>query len=95
MNEMQPINLDTFREQAVKKKRSFRYFLTRLENNPSKGLDKKIAELEKEKRSASEKLNNGNLPYEELQKLAVRIGEITALLEEKEMRWLEYSEFES
>ncbi|MBC7874865.1 MAG: hypothetical protein H7Y01_12760, partial [Ferruginibacter sp.] len=48
MIEMQPINLRLFRKKASEKKRSFRRFLTGLENKPSKGLDNKIAELEKE-----------------------------------------------
>jgi len=56
-------------------------------------LEKQMAELEKEKAEISEKLNAGNMHYEELQALSERIGAITALLEEKEMRWLELSEF--
>lgn len=48
MIEMQPINLRTFRKQASEKKRSFRRFLTKLENGPSRGLEKKILQLEKE-----------------------------------------------
>ena len=31
-------------------------------------------------------------PFEELQKLSNRIGEIAELLDEKELRWLELSE---
>jgi ATP-binding cassette subfamily F protein uup len=40
----------------------------------------------------TEKLNSGNTPYEELQLLSKRIGEITSQLDEKEIRWLELSE---
>ena len=54
-------------------------------------LEKEIADLNKEKATINEKLN-GNLPYDELQKLSKRIGEVTALLDEKEFRWLELSE---
>ncbi len=55
-------------------------------------LQEEIANLEKEKVQVQEKLNSGNSGFEELQQLAGRIGEITALLDEKEMRWLELSE---
>ncbi len=37
-------------------------------------------------------MSRGRLNFEELQKAAARIGEIVALLDEKEMRWLELSE---
>lgn len=55
-------------------------------------LEKEIGDLTAEKNTVTEKLNNGNTPFEELQKLSVRIGEITQLLDEKEIRWLELSE---
>lgn len=55
-------------------------------------LQEEIAKLEKEKEQVQQKLNSGNAGFEELQQLASRIGEITALLDEKEMRWLELSE---
>jgi Fe-S-cluster containining protein len=44
----QPINIRTFRKQVLKKKRIFRRFLTRLENNPPKAFNKAIAVAEKE-----------------------------------------------
>jgi len=56
-------------------------------------LKNEIEALESEKRSINEKLNNGTLPFTELQQLSERIGVIAALLDEKEMRWLELSEF--
>jgi ATP-binding cassette subfamily F protein uup len=55
-------------------------------------LEKEIADLEKEKHLITEKLNSSLTPFDELQKLAVRTGEITQLLDEKELRWLELSE---
>lgn len=48
--------------------------------------------LGKEKAQLSEKMNNGTMPYTELEAAAKRIGEINKLVEEKEMRWLELSE---
>jgi ATP-binding cassette subfamily F protein uup len=55
-------------------------------------LEKEIVGLSKEKETITEKLNNGNTPLEELQQLSHRIGEVTRLLDEKELRWLELSE---
>jgi len=57
-------------------------------------LEKEIADLTKEKEIVTEKLNNGNTPFEELQQFSHRIGEITQLLDEKELRWLELSELQ-
>ncbi len=55
-------------------------------------LQKEMEDLTKEKAKITGQLNDGNLPYEDLQKLSNRIGEISGLLDEKEMRWLELSE---
>ena len=55
-------------------------------------LEKEIADLAKEKELITDKLNNSKTPFEELQQLSIRIGEVTKLLDEKEIRWLELSE---
>lgn len=55
-------------------------------------LQNDIKNLEIEKTTIQTALNSGNLPFEELQKLSVRIGTITGLIDEKEMRWLELSD---
>ncbi len=55
-------------------------------------LEKEIADLTKEKEIVTEKLNSGTTPFEELQKLSSRIGELTELMDAKELRWLELSE---
>ncbi len=55
-------------------------------------LEKEIADLTREKQLVTEKLAGGNAPLEELQQLSFRIGEVTALLDQKELRWLELSE---
>jgi ATP-binding cassette subfamily F protein uup len=68
--------------------------LTYKEKREFETIQQEIATLEKEKVAVTEKLNSGNAPFEELQQLAVRIGEITAQLDEKELRWLELSEIE-
>lgn len=55
-------------------------------------LQEEIDALEKEKAAITGKLNDGTLPYEQLETLSARIGEIAALLDTKELRWLELSE---
>ena len=55
-------------------------------------LEKEMEDLNKEKSIVTEKLNSGSSPFDELQKLSTRIGEIAKLLDEKELRWLELSE---
>jgi ABC transport system ATP-binding/permease protein len=55
-------------------------------------IEKEMPALQKEKATLEDKMNSGSLNFEDLQKAAARIGEIVALLDEKEMRWLELSE---
>jgi ATP-binding cassette subfamily F protein uup len=57
-------------------------------------LEKEIARLEKEKGQIDATLNSSDTPFEELQKMSLRTGEIARLLDEKELRWLELSEIE-
>jgi ABC transport system ATP-binding/permease protein len=56
-------------------------------------LEKDIPALEAERAVITEKMSSPNLAYDELQQLSARIAEVTSLLEEKEMRWLELSEY--
>ena len=55
-------------------------------------IQKEIEKLEKEKEKIHQLLSEGSLPFEQLQELTKRIGEIAAGLDEKEIRWLELSE---
>jgi len=55
-------------------------------------LEKEIAGLTKEREEITEKMGAGSLPFEGLEILSKRIGEVNDLLDEKEMRWLELSE---
>ncbi len=64
------------------------------EKREFEGLQQEIKDLEKEKITITEKLNSGNLPYNQLEELANRIGEITSQLDKKEFRWLELSELQ-
>lgn len=59
---------------------------TELEN-----LDKEIPNLQKEKEELEIKMSS-NISYDEIQKLSLRVNEIIAALDAKEMRWLELSE---
>lgn len=70
-----------------KKKLSFK------EQREFEQLEKDIPALELEKQDITERMSSASLPYEELQRLSARITEITGLLEEKELRWLELSEW--
>lgn len=55
-------------------------------------LEKEIPALTEEKKSITEKMASGSLPFDELQTLSVRILEVEKLLDEKEIRWLELSD---
>jgi ABC transport system ATP-binding/permease protein len=57
-------------------------------------LEKEIASLTEEKTIITQKLNSGGTPFDELQQHSLRIGEVTRLLDEKELRWLEISELQ-
>jgi len=70
----------TKRQPSFKEKREFEM------------LEKEIADLTNEKGSITAKLSSSDTPFEELQLLSSRIGEVTQLLDEKELRWLELSE---
>ena len=56
-------------------------------------LGQEIPQLEEEKKKLEATMAAGTLPYEELQTAAQRVGELLSLLEEKELRWLELSEW--
>ena len=66
--------------------------LTYKEKREFEILEKEIATLTTEKQSITEKLNSSAAPFEELQQMSIRIGEISQLLDDKELRWLELSE---
>jgi len=70
----------TKRQPSFKEKREFEI------------LEKEIADLTNEKGTITSKLSSSDTPFEELQQLSTRIGEVTRMLDEKELRWLELSE---
>jgi ATP-binding cassette subfamily F protein uup len=55
-------------------------------------LEKEIEKLEAEKAGIEAKLQDGEIPYEELTMLSERIAEIMELLDEKMLRWMELDE---
>ena len=70
---------------AAQKKLSFK------EKFELESIEKEMPELQKEKEMLEQKMS-ANLSYEDLQKAADRISKIIQLLDEKELRWLEFSE---
>lgn len=80
-------NKETVNQPAEKRRLSFK------EKREFELLRQEIKQLTAEKESITAKLISGSVPFEELQQLSTRIGEVTHLLDEKEMRWLELSEF--
>lgn len=56
-------------------------------------LTKELEQLNKEKESISSSLSSGNHDYAALEQLSSRFKEISQLIDEKEMRWLELSEW--
>jgi ATP-binding cassette subfamily F protein uup len=73
-------------EAADKRKASFK------EKREFELLEKEIKALNQEKEQITVQLSNSDTPFAELQKLSLRIGEVTQKLDEKEMRWLELSD---
>ena len=57
-------------------------------------LEKEIAELEAEKKAVEEALCSGTLSVDELTEKSKRLPQLTDLIDEKTMRWLELSEME-
>ncbi len=62
------------------------------EQREFESIEKEIPALEAEKVAITAQMSSGGLAYDQLQALTARITEVTRLLEEKELRWLELSE---
>ena len=74
----QQVKTDTAKKATYKDKKEFEQ------------LDKELKDLEAEKKKLEDSF--ATMPFEEIQKASVRIGEIATLQADKEMRWLELSE---
>jgi ABC transport system ATP-binding/permease protein len=73
-------------QQKANKKISFK------DKHEFEQLEKEMPKLEAEKKEIEYKLTMESLSFDEINKMSLRIGEIAAILEEKELRWLELSE---
>ena len=78
---------DTVPDSAPKKKK-----LSYKEQRELEQIEKDLQSLGNEKKELEEKLSGGMLDGQQLNEASVRIGEVMALLDEKEMRWLELND---
>ena len=76
------VRLNDKRRMSFKEKREFEQ------------LEVEIATLEEEKKNIEEALCSGTLPMEEIVEKSKRLPQLTDLIDEKTMRWLELSEIE-
>ncbi|MGF1532725.1 MAG: ABC-F family ATP-binding cassette domain-containing protein [Bernardetiaceae bacterium] len=67
--------------------------LTFKEKRERDQLEKEIAQLEAQKQTLTKRLNKGSEDFQELQTWAEELQAITDELDEKELRWLELSEY--
>ena len=72
--------------QAAKRQLSYK------EKQEFETIEQDIHRLTREKQAITDQLNSGAAPFDELQRLSIRIGEISQLLDDKELRWLELNE---
>ena len=86
--------LDTIPAKAHLKPADIKKQLSYKERREFEMLENEIDELVSEKQVITEKLNSGNAPFEELQRLSLRISKLNLLLDEKELRWLELGEMQ-
>ncbi len=89
-NKQSPKNNSTV--QPVKENTGNKNSFSFKEKNEFEKLEQEMPALQKEKINLEEKMNAGDISYDELQKASERIQVITQFLDEKEMRWLELSE---
>jgi ATP-binding cassette subfamily F protein uup len=71
---------------AAKKKLSFK------EQHEFDSLEKEIKLLDAERKELTAQFSDSQIGYDKIQKATERISQINALIDEKEMRWLELSE---
>ncbi len=67
----------------------------RKERREFEQLEEEIAVLEEEKKAIEAALCSGTLSVDELTEKSKRLPQVTDLIDEKTMRWLELSEIES
>lgn len=79
--------VEEVKEPEVKKKLTFN------EQREFDQLEKELPVLEKERGELTEKLSGGIQDFEEIAKISARLEELVEAIDEKEMRWLELSEY--
>ena len=77
------------KEEGAKKRLGFK------EKREFEQLAKEIEQLQKEKLDIESRLTDAGLSYQQLNELSERIGVVNTLIETKEWRWLELSEYEA
>ena len=87
--EAKTVAKETGTSETSKEKKKLSY----KEQQEFKSLEGEIEALEKERDELSATLNSGEAEAQSLNDMAKRLGEIGEELEQKEMRWLELSEF--
>ena len=80
---------------AVRNQNTENKRLTYKEKQEFAQLEKDIAALEEEKKQIEAALCGGTISVEEITAMSKRLPELNDELDEKSMRWLELSEFES
>ena len=91
---MQPINLRSFKQKARHAKRGMRRFLSKLENNPPRGIDKIIARVEKEMWKETDCLSCANccktmtptFTEPDIKRISAYLGMTTTAFREKWLR---------
>lgn len=86
--EKERVTKDAQKQEAPAKKKK----LTYKEQKELEQIEKDLEALAAEKEELETALNSGTLPYEKLQAVSERIGQIMEETDEKEMRWLELNE---
>ncbi|MCB9225104.1 MAG: ABC-F family ATP-binding cassette domain-containing protein [Crocinitomicaceae bacterium] len=82
-----------YKETTEKQKEQEKKKLSYKEKQEFDALEGEIAALEQEREEITIKLNSGTEDSDTVNQIAIRLGEIGRLIEEKEMRWLELSEY--
>ncbi len=86
--EKERVTKDAQKQEAPAKKKK----LTYKEQKELEQIEKDLEALAAEKAELETALNSGTLPYEKLQTVSERIGQIMEETDEKEVRWLELNE---
>jgi len=85
--------IETQKEKPAAKVEKEKVKLTHKERIEFDNLEKDIATLETRKTELSEKLNTGDLPYSEIEKISNELTETVTEIDTKSERWMELAEY--